>query len=39
MRPTGPDGAMEEWTLVGVGLEALVHQFLEIDPDWSVPTA
>ncbi|MGD0881785.1 MAG: hypothetical protein ABSB09_09485 [Acidimicrobiales bacterium] len=37
VRPTGPDGALEEWTLVGVGLEALMLRFLEIDPDWVAP--
>ncbi len=34
-RPTGPDGADQDWTLFGLGVEALVHQFIEIDPDWS----
>ena len=32
-RPTGPDGEAQEWTLFAVGLEGLVHQFLEPDPD------
>jgi len=33
-RPTGPNGEHEDWTLFALGLEALVHQFFEIDPDW-----
>ena len=33
-RPTGPNGENEDWTLFALGLEALVHQFFEIDPDW-----
>jgi hypothetical protein len=32
-RTTGPDGGTQEWTLFGISLEALVHQFFEIDPD------
>ncbi len=39
VRPTGPDGALEEWTLVGLGLEALARHFFEIDPDWVGPDA
>ncbi len=35
LRPTGPNGAEQEWTIFAVGLEALVHQFFELDPDWS----
>jgi len=37
-RPTGPGGELQEWTLLGIGLEALGSQFLEIDPDWEPPT-
>jgi hypothetical protein len=33
MRNTGPNGTEEEWTLFGIGLEALAHQFFEIDPE------
>lgn len=33
--PTGPDGSVREWTVLGVGMEALVDQFFELDPDWS----
>ena len=33
-RPTGPNGENEDWTLFALGLEGLVHQFFEIDPDW-----
>ena len=36
-RPTGPDGELQEWTLLGIGLEALAAQFLEIDPEWESP--
>jgi len=38
MRPTGPDGEEQEWTLFGLALEALAHEFFELDPDW-VPAA
>jgi hypothetical protein len=34
-RPTGPNGEDQEWSLFAVGLEALVHQFLEPDPGFS----
>ena len=37
-RPTGAGGELQEWTLLGIGLEALGIQFLEIDPGW-VPAA
>jgi hypothetical protein len=33
-RPTGPHGEDQEWTLFAAGLEALVHQFFEPDPDY-----
>jgi len=36
-RPTGPGGAMEEWTVLAIGMEALADQFFEFDPDWSPP--
>ncbi len=36
-RMTGPEGARQEWTLLGINLEALVHQFFEIDPDAELP--
>ena len=36
-RPTAPDGADQDWTLFAVGIEALVQQFVEIDPDWTAP--
>jgi len=35
--PTGPDGGLQEWTLFGVGLEALTLQFFEPDPDFVPP--
>ncbi len=31
--PTGPSGELQEWTLYSVGLEGLIHQFFEADPD------
>lgn len=37
LRPSGPAGEPQEWTLFAVGLEALAHQFLELDPDWVHP--
>jgi len=37
IRPTGPNGEDQEWSLFAVGLEALVHQFLEPDPEFSPP--
>jgi hypothetical protein len=36
MRPTGPGGEDQEWTLFGLALDALAQQFFELDPDWSV---
>lgn len=36
-RPTGPGGVLQEWTLFGVGLEALAYQYLEPDPGWADP--
>jgi hypothetical protein len=33
-RPTGVDGEAQDWTLFGIGLEALCLHFLEPDPDW-----
>lgn len=35
MRPTGPDGKEQEWTLFGLALEALANAFFELEPDWS----
>ncbi len=37
LRPTGPNGEDQEWTVFAIGLEALQRQFFEPDPDW-VPT-
>jgi hypothetical protein len=31
LRPTGPDGEKQEWTLFSLGLEGLVWQFAELD--------
>jgi hypothetical protein len=40
VRPTGPNGRDQEWTLFAAGLEALVHQFYEPNPDHvSMPAA
>ncbi len=36
-RPTGPGGALEEWTIFGIGLSALSRAYFEIDPDWIPP--
>ena len=38
-RPTGPDGAPQAWTLFAVGLDALVRQFFELDPEWTPGSA
>lgn len=35
--PTGPEGAVEEWTLFGIALDALSKQFFELDPLWTPP--
>jgi hypothetical protein len=37
MLPTGPGGEVQEWTLFGLGLDALAMRYLEIDPDWQSP--
>ncbi len=37
-RPTGPGGEDQEWTLFAAGLEALVGQFFEADPEFRPPT-
>ncbi len=39
LRPTGPGGEDQEWTLFAIGLDALVGTFLELDPDWAPPQA
>jgi hypothetical protein len=39
LRPTGPDGEDQEWTLFAIGLEGLLQTFLELDPDWTPPEA
>ena len=36
-RRTGPDGDEQEWTLFSIGLEGLLSQFFELDPDWKPP--
>jgi hypothetical protein len=37
LRPTGPGGELQTWTLFGVGLESLVNQFFVLDPDFVAP--
>jgi hypothetical protein len=37
LRPTGPNGEEQEWTIFAVGLEALIRQFFELDPGWVPP--
>jgi hypothetical protein len=37
IRPTGPNGEPQEWTIFAVALEGLVRQFFEFDPDWTPP--
>jgi hypothetical protein len=37
LRPTGPGGELQPWTLFGVGLESLVRQFFALDPDFVAP--
>jgi len=37
MRPTGPEGKQQEWTLFGLALEALAEKFFEPDPAWIPP--
>jgi hypothetical protein len=39
VRPTGPNGEDQEWTLFAVGLEALVHQFFEPDSEFVAPSS
>ena len=37
-RPTGPSGEDQEWSLYAVGMEALVNQFFESDPEFAPST-
>ncbi len=37
IRPTGPDGEEQEWSLFGLALDALSSAFFELDPEWSTP--
>ncbi len=37
LRPTGPNGEPQEWTLFGTAMEALVIQAVELDPDFTPP--
>ena len=36
--PTGPWGALQPWTVLGVGMEALADEFFEPDPHWPPPS-
>ena len=36
LRPTGPKGEDQEWTVFSIGLEALAHQFFEPDPAFDI---
>jgi hypothetical protein len=38
-RPTGTRGEEQEWTLLGVTVDALTEAFFELDPDWAPPGA
>jgi len=38
LRPTGPDGEAQEWTLFGVALNTLTNEFFDLDPTWVPPT-
>jgi len=38
-RATGPDGEEQEWTLIGLAVNALAQEFFELDPDWPPPAA
>jgi len=37
LRPTGPNGEDQEWSVFAIGLEALQALFFEPDPDWTPP--
>ena len=39
MRPTGPGGEMQEWSLFSIGIEALTFHFAEPIPRWRPPKA
>lgn len=39
VRPTGPDGEDQEWTIYAIGLEALTREFFESDPDYGAEPA
>jgi len=38
-RPTGPDGADQEWSPYATGMEALVNLYLEPDPEFRPPSS
>jgi hypothetical protein len=35
LRPSGPGRSLQEWTLFGAAMEALVREAVELDPDFS----
>lgn len=37
--PTGADGALQEWTIYSLAIEAVALQFFEVDPDFVPPRA
>jgi hypothetical protein len=37
LRPTGSQGEEQEWSLLAVGVEALIDQFFEPDPNYAAP--
>jgi len=36
VRPTGPHGEDQQWTIFGIGLHALVMEFFELDPSFQM---
>jgi hypothetical protein len=38
VRPSGADGENQEWTLLGLAVEALSEACFELDPDWQPST-
>ena len=38
-RATGPSGETQEWTLIGLAVNALAQEFFELDTEWSSPIA
>ena len=38
VRPSGPGRASQEWSLLGLAVDALSEAFFELDPDWEPST-